>query len=309
MLSVADVNAGIASFDQAFSDYSTSLEDLGEASWSGPSHTSFMSQANAFVGEFQGTIDKQLGDFSSAVGKYHSYKEKYERRKALESALDEEDHQSEINTLTNEMHTLETEIKGLLSDIASSKSLTANVTAVDVAPVAANLETIIQEANSVTSDKLVQTLIDYAKAIADDPKYGYTPGGYGAGGFDCGGLVWYLLNKVYGLNYNTRQGISPYMLSNQLPKYGFEKYRVGSPVDVNQLKAGDLLVNPNVDHGHVAIYIGNGQILEARWNFDSKSGDGSGQEISVNPYYSRIKDFKYNEVIRLQGWKGASKSA
>ena len=155
------------------------------------------------------------------------------------------------------------------------------------------------------ADAMVMKLIDKAKAIANDNKFGYGRGGYGAGNaFDCGGLIWYLLNDVYGLNYNTLQGISPYMLANQLPGYGFERLNVGGPVDQSQLVPGDILINPNTEHGHAALYIGDGKILEARWNYDSASGDSSGDEISINPYYSRIYqsgnyNFNYSTIIRL----------
>lgn len=160
-----------------------------------------------------------------------------------------------------------------------------------------------------SSDVLINKLIEMGKMIASDSRYGYSTGGYGPNSgytFDCGGLVWYLLNNVYGLNYDTTKGISPYMLSNQLPNYGFQKQKVNGPVDQSQLKVGDLLINPSVDHGHVAIYIGNGQILEARWNYDGKAGDSSGGEISINPYNARIYNsgsynFKYTEIIHLQG--------
>ncbi len=173
-------------------------------------------------------------------------------------------------------------------------------------------EIVVEKYNPM--DKLVKQLIEMGLGFANDSRFGYGRGGYGPNSgnvFDCGGLVWYLLNNVYGLNYNTLQGISPYMLANQLPNYGFQKINTGGPVDVSQLKPGDILINPSTTGGHAAIYIGNGQILEARWNYDGISGDSSGDEISVNDYYGRIYNsgaynFNYNTIIRLQGWNGGN---
>jgi peptidoglycan DL-endopeptidase CwlO len=66
-------------------------------------------------------------------------------------------------------------------------------------------------------------------------------------GFDCSGLVSYVYAKV---------GIS-------LPHSSRMMYDYGSPVSRSQLEPGDLLFFYNPIH-HVAIYIGNGQMINAR---------------------------------------------
>lgn len=69
-------------------------------------------------------------------------------------------------------------------------------------------------------------------------------------GLDCSGFVQYVMRQV---------GVS-------LPRVSAEQARSGSRVGLNQLKAGDLVAwdNSSRNNGadHIAIYLGNGQIIE-----------------------------------------------
>ncbi len=72
-------------------------------------------------------------------------------------------------------------------------------------------------------------------------------GDYNKIGFDCSGLTIYAYAAV---------GIS-------LPHYTGYQYQRGTHYPVSQMKRGDLLFwGPN-GHGHVAIYLGDGQMIEA----------------------------------------------
>ncbi len=79
----------------------------------------------------------------------------------------------------------------------------------------------------------------------------YQWGGTSPKGFDCSGLVQYVLGR-YGVN---------------VPRVSYQQARAGQRVDLGQLQPGDLVAwdnatrNPGADH--IAIYIGNGQIIEA----------------------------------------------
>lgn len=93
-----------------------------------------------------------------------------------------------------------------------------------------------------------------AQAIAIARGYLGTPykwGGTGPLGFDCSGLIQYVYNKI---------GIS-------LPRISAQQARAGSAVNKNAAQAGDLIWfdenGRNEGADHIAIYIGNGQILEA----------------------------------------------
>jgi cell wall-associated NlpC family hydrolase len=79
----------------------------------------------------------------------------------------------------------------------------------------------------------------------------YQWGGTSAKGVDCSGLV-YLAGKAAGVD---------------LPRISFEQANYGTRVALNKLRPGDLVAwdnssrNPGADH--IAIYIGNGQVIEA----------------------------------------------
>lgn len=72
-----------------------------------------------------------------------------------------------------------------------------------------------------------------------------------AGGLDCSGLVQYVLNQ-FGF---------------QMPRISKDQARMGTRVTLDQLQPGDLVAwdNSSRNQGadHIAIYIGNGQIIQA----------------------------------------------
>jgi cell wall-associated NlpC family hydrolase len=96
----------------------------------------------------------------------------------------------------------------------------------------------------------VVTAISYARAQLGKP---YVWGGTGPAGYDCSGLVM----KAY-----AAAGIS-------LPRTTFQQVYAGSPVySLAQLRPGDLIFAPGSDGtpahpGHVGMYLGSGQVIEA----------------------------------------------
>lgn len=79
----------------------------------------------------------------------------------------------------------------------------------------------------------------------------YVWGGTSPSGFDCSGFVQYVFKQI-GVN---------------LPRVSFQQARAGQRVELGKLQTGDLVAwdnssrNPGADH--IAIYIGNNQIIEA----------------------------------------------
>ncbi|MGH3765572.1 MAG: C40 family peptidase [Pseudonocardiaceae bacterium] len=87
----------------------------------------------------------------------------------------------------------------------------------------------------------------------------YVWGGNAPGGFDCSGLVQWSYKKV---------GVA-------LPRTAAAQATVGRRVSVNQLQPGDLLFFYQ-PVGHVVMYVGNGNIVEA---------SQPGKPIQVRPMY------------------------
>lgn len=72
-------------------------------------------------------------------------------------------------------------------------------------------------------------------------------GDYNRIGFDCSGLMAYAYAAV---------GIA-------LPKYSGYQYTTGTKVPISQLKRGDMVFRGPGGTQHVAMYLGNNQILES----------------------------------------------
>jgi cell wall-associated NlpC family hydrolase len=94
--------------------------------------------------------------------------------------------------------------------------------------------------SSPTGSKVVDLAVQYVGVP-------YVWAGSSPGGFDCSGLVMYVYAKV----------------RISLPHSSRMQYGYGTSVSRDQLQAGDLLFFYNPIH-HVAIYIGNGQMVNAR---------------------------------------------
>ena len=108
----------------------------------------------------------------------------------------------------------------------------------------------------------VVTAIAYAAAQLGKP---YIWGGTGPAGYDCSGLVMMAYQAA---------GIS-------LPRTTFQQVDAGTPVySDSQLKPGDLLFTPGsdgtaTDPGHVGMYIGSGQVIQA---------PQTGEDIGITPF-------------------------
>lgn len=92
------------------------------------------------------------------------------------------------------------------------------------------------------------------KIIAMGMNYLGTPyvwGGTRPGGFDCSGLLQYIFGK---------EGVN-------LPRVSYQQANYGQRIGIGNLRPGDLVAwdenSRNNGADHIALYIGNGQILEA----------------------------------------------
>jgi|GEM_PF-911138 len=107
-----------------------------------------------------------------------------------------------------------------------------------------------QQASAPSSSK--ESAIAWALAIAADNSHGYTWGGNGPTNYDCSGFT---QNAFY------KSGVS-------LPRNSAAQYAAAPKhVPLSQLQRGDLVFSTSSGPGsiyHVAIYIGNGQVVQAR---------------------------------------------
>lgn len=154
-------------------------------------------------------------------------------------------------------------------------------------------ETVTEEASKVVSDASANQKVETAIARAmsqvgvpyvwgggdaNGPTRGLNDGGLGAAhgdqnkvGFDCSGLVIYAYAGA---------GIS-------LPHYSGYQYNSGKQVSPSEMQRGDLIFYGPGGSQHVAIYLGNGQMIEA---------PNSGSVVSVVPVrYAGMSEY----VVRL----------
>ena len=82
------------------------------------------------------------------------------------------------------------------------------------------------------------------------------------------------------------------LIKHKYRSNGKTKYYYTKPT-VKQLKRGDVVLNCAC---HIQIHVGNGYDVGAHNNYDGKTGDSSGREVSVNYSWTG-----YNEVYRYYG--------
>lgn len=138
----------------------------------------------------------------------------------------------------------------------------------------------------------VENAATLAEQIAYDDSHGYKWGGWGPE-YDCGHLIIDAFERA-GIPVKSVGGAS---WTGNMP----EAFMRCGAADVTKtvnlatgagLKRGDVLVNRQ---NHAALYVGNGQIIQARTDLDGKPGDSSGQEIRKQAYYN----YPWTHVLRF----------
>ena len=145
---------------------------------------------------------------------------------------------------------------------------------------------------------LIDRAVSFAVGIANDDSHGYNNSGNGWGPdeYNCIGLVM----RAY-----KAAGNDPGVCNiDQMPEYlksaGFED--VTSKVNLktgNGAVKGDVfwMLDSTGKHGHTELYAGDGQLAGARGDFDGKTGDSSGNEITVSAY----ANMNWQKVFRIPG--------
>ncbi len=138
-----------------------------------------------------------------------------------------------------------------------------------------------------TSINYVNWMIEFA---ADDT-HGYSMGNRLMNpDVDCSSFVYYaLLNNGYSASQlGGSYPFSTASMPNILISIGFEQIAF----DINSLQEGDILWYPagynGHSYGHTEVYIGDGKSVGAHSNYDGKTGDSSGNEVSI----VSVKEYK-----------------
>ncbi|TVU57474.1 hydrolase [Corynebacterium aurimucosum] len=168
---------------------------------------------------------------------------------------------SDSASATSDEDTVESEVSGVLDPLDTTDSVTDKASEpLGDASREAKIETVISRATS-------QVGVPYAwgGGDANGPTQGIRDGGvadshgdYNKVGFDCSGLVLYAFAGV---------GIS-------LPHYTGYQYQKGTKIAPSEMERGDLIFYGPSGNQHVAIYLGDGTMVEA---------PQSGQNVSITP--------------------------
>lgn len=143
--------------------------------------------------------------------------------------------------------------------------------------------------------------VEWAVKVAQDNSHGYDQSSRWGPDYDCSSLV---ISAYKAAGVPLTCTYTGNMRSNMLDN-GFV-----IPVNVNLatgagLQPGDVLLNVQ---SHTALYIGDGQIVQASINEEGKAtggktGDQTGREIAVINYYN----FPWEYVLRYEGENAAEK--
>lgn len=173
---------------------------------------------------------------------------------AVSDAFNDQNRAGETGAVTNAASGADSDLMGDLDGVLESLDTTQSITEKATAAVAsqgtdARIEAVIARAMSQ-----VGTPYAWGGGDANGPTKGIRDGGvadsfgdYNKVGFDCSGLTLYAFSAA---------GIS-------LPHYTGYQYNQGTKVDPSEMKRGDLIFYGPGGGQHVAIYLGDGTMIEA----------------------------------------------
>ena len=138
---------------------------------------------------------------------------------------------------------------------------------------------------------VIDNAINFAVAIANDNSHGYDQIHRYGPDMDCSSLVITSYN-VAGIPVKANGATYTGNMKSAFIKCGFKALLYYRGID---LIKGDVLLN---EQHHTAMYIGSGQIVQASINekgtaTGGKTGDQTGREIAVSPFYEYSKGWQY----------------
>lgn len=140
--------------------------------------------------------------------------------------------------------------------------------------------------NAEAKSGVIQSAMSWAFNIAEDNSHGYSQANRWGPDYDCSSFAIKAYQeaglplKEHGANYTGDMYAA-------FRSCGFQD--VTKSIDLNSgngLRFGDVLLSHNSIKQHAALYAGDGKIVHARTSEgNTKTGDQSGNEIRVQPYY------------------------
>nr|WP_255375688.1 NlpC/P60 family protein [Saccharomonospora sp. CUA-673] len=185
----------------------------------------------------RGEVEEQLREARSNVSGLEGQRDAYEQWQAEKEAEEAAQAQAAAQAAASSA-----------GSSGSSAPAPAPAPSSSSAPAGATVEAVVQRAMS-------QLGVQYAwgGGNASGPTYGIRDGGvadahgdYAKIGFDCSGLMIYAFAGV-----------------QALPHYSGYQYDSGRKVPLSQMQRGDMIFWGNAGIHHVALYLGNGQMIEA----------------------------------------------
>ena len=145
----------------------------------------------------------------------------------------------------------------------------------------------------------IDKAVKWAVGIANDNSHGYDQINRWGKDYDCSALVISAYQQA-GVPVKSKGATYTGNMLNPFKKCGFKD--ITSKVNRTTgagLQKGDVLLHSN---HHVAMYVGNGKLVEANINekggiYNGKTGDQTGHEIHVRSYYNHGWDYvlRYDE--------------
>lgn len=148
------------------------------------------------------------------------------------------------------------------------------------------------------SNFTVNKYLSAMETIANDDSHGYSMSNRTGPDYDCSSFIYYALVSAGVIN-----GDSPFTtetMGDALVAAGFTKI----PYDKDSLQTGDILVETGANGHAVTIYSRDGDDIKeiaARNNYDGKTGDSGGNEISISDL---VESHHYQYIYRLEGASG-----
>ena len=138
---------------------------------------------------------------------------------------------------------------------------------------------------------VIDNAINFAVTIANDNSHGYDQIKRWGKDYDCSSLVISAYENA-GVPVKANGATYTGNMKSAFIKCGFKALLYYRGID---LIKGDVLLN---EQHHTAMYIGSGQIVQASINekgtaTGGKTGDQTGREIAVSPFYEYSKGWQY----------------